>query len=132
MLRKLLAEQITCLQIDVKDYPTDSVPETLSLIFTLIIFLCKRLNQFDFCQWYGRATYCTVDLSSTNFKCSTLTVLKIYVKTFDDCLYLLDGRFIYLSALTIQIRAIEETSGTIDNTVSIIINCCTSRRRQSI
>ncbi|CAF4761942.1 unnamed protein product, partial [Rotaria sp. Silwood2] len=39
MLRKLLAEQITCLQIDVKDYPTLPVPETLSVVFALIICL---------------------------------------------------------------------------------------------
>jgi hypothetical protein len=132
MLRKLLAEQITCLQIDVNDYSTEPVPETLSVVFALIISLCKRLNKLDFSQSYGRATFCTFDLSSTNFKSSTLTVLKIYVKSFDDCLYLLDGRFIFLSTLIIKIRTIQETSGTIDNAVSIIINCCTSRRRQSI
>ncbi|CAF2723094.1 unnamed protein product [Rotaria sp. Silwood2] len=119
MLRKLLAEQITCLQIDFKDYPTLPVPETLSVVFALIIFLCKRLNKLNFSQSYGRATYCTFDLSSTNFKSSTLTVLKIYVKTFDDCLYLLDGRFIFLSTLIIKIRTIQETSGTIDNTIKL-------------
>ncbi|CAF4329481.1 unnamed protein product, partial [Rotaria sordida] len=37
ILCKLLIEQITCLKIDVKDEPTEPPPETLSIIFVLIL-----------------------------------------------------------------------------------------------
>ncbi|CAF5048599.1 unnamed protein product, partial [Rotaria sp. Silwood1] len=101
ILRKLLIEQITCLKIDVKDEPTEPSPETLSIMFALILSLCKRLIKTSFCQLHNRSTFCTYDLSSTNIKSSTLTELKIQVETFDDCLYLLDERFNCLSTLII-------------------------------
>ncbi|CAF3215420.1 unnamed protein product, partial [Rotaria sp. Silwood2] len=116
ILRQLLNEQITCLTIDVKDKPTEPSSETLWVIFTLILSLCKQLNKLNFCQFDNRSTFRTFDLSSTNFKSSTLTELKINVETFDDCLYLLDGCFNCLSTLIINIEIISFTSGTIDNT----------------
>jgi len=130
ILRKFLIEQMTCLKIDVNDGPTTSSPETLSTIFALVLSLCKRLIKLSFCQLYHRQTLRTFELSPTNFKSSTLTVLKINVKTFDDCLYLLDGRFNCLSTLIINVKIIAYTSGTIDNTVSIIVNSCVSRKKQ--
>jgi hypothetical protein len=60
-----------------------------------------------------------------------LTVLKINVKSFDDCLYLLDGRINCLSTLIIYVQEIAYTLGTIDNTVSIILNYCISRKKIS-
>ncbi len=51
---------------------------------------------------------------------STLSTLKINVETFDDCLYLLDGRLDCLSTLIIHVQTILLTSSTIDNTVSIV------------
>ncbi len=131
ILRKLLNEQITCLTIDVKDKPTEPSSETLWVTFTLILSLCKQLNKLSFCQFDNRSTLCTFDLSSTNFKPSTLTELKVNVETFDDCLYLLDGRFNCLSTLIINIEIISSTSGTIDNTVSIIVNSYLSRKRRT-
>ncbi|CAF3985651.1 unnamed protein product [Rotaria sordida] len=115
IVRKLLNEQITCLTIDVKDKPREPSSETLYVIFTLILSLCKQLNKLSFCQFDNRSTFRTFDSSSTNFKSSTLTELKINVETFDDCLYLLDGRFNCLSRLIINIEIISSTSGTIDN-----------------
>ncbi|CAF1480195.1 unnamed protein product, partial [Rotaria sordida] len=50
ILRKLLIEQITYLKIDVKDEPTEPSPETLSIMFALILSLCKRLIKLSFCQ----------------------------------------------------------------------------------
>ena len=70
-----------------------------------------------------------LQVSSTNWKSSTLTELKIDVKTFDDCLCLLDGRLNCLSSLIIYIREIANTLATIDNTVSIIVNYCFSRKK---
>ncbi|CAF3899991.1 unnamed protein product [Rotaria sordida] len=116
ILRKVLFEQITCLKIDVKDEPKQPSPETLSIMFTLILSLCKRLIKLSFCQSNDRSTLCTFDLSSSNFNSSILTTLNIIVETFDDCLYLLDGRFNCLSILIIAVKIISYTSGTIDNT----------------
>ena len=129
ILRQLLIEQITCLKIDVNDEPTTSSPETLSTIFALVLSLCKRLIKFNFGFFFHRLPFCTFELSSTNFKSSTLTELKINVKTFDDCLYLLDGRLNCLSTLIIYVKEIAYTLGPIDNTVSIILNYCVSRQK---
>ncbi|CAF3653199.1 unnamed protein product [Rotaria sp. Silwood1] len=117
-LRKLLTEQITCLKIDVKDNIT-ALPlrENLSTVFALILSLCKGLIELNFCRFYHRSSICTFELSSTNCKSSTLTVLKISVKSFDDCLYLLDERLNCLSTLIIYVEEIAYTLGTIDNTV---------------
>jgi hypothetical protein len=93
-------------------------------MFVLILFLCKRLIKLSFCQLDNRSTFCTFDLSSRNFESSTLTELKINVKTFDDCLYLLDGRFNCLSTLIINVEIISYTSRPIDNKVSMIVNYC--------
>ncbi|CAF4344834.1 unnamed protein product [Rotaria socialis] len=116
-LRKLLTEQITSLQIDVMDKKTSpSLPRTLSTIFAFVLSLCKRLIKLSFCHLYHHLTNCTFDLSSTNCLSSTLTTLEITVKTFDDCLYLLDERLNCLSTLKIHVDEIAFTSGTIDNT----------------
>jgi hypothetical protein len=53
---------------------------------------------------------------------STLTTLEIIVENFDDCLYLLDERLNCLSTLKIHVDEIASTSGTVDNTVSIIVS----------
>jgi hypothetical protein len=129
-LRKLLTEQITCLKIDVKTNTTPPpLPENLSTIFTLILSIYKGLIELNFCRLYHRSSICTFELSTTNWKSSTLTVLKISVKNFDDCLYLLDGRLNCLSTLIVYVKEIEYTLGTVDNTVSIILNYCISRKK---
>ncbi|CAF3733526.1 unnamed protein product, partial [Rotaria sordida] len=116
ILRKLLNEQITHLQIDVKDTTgSPPLPENLSTMFVFILSLCKQLIKLDFCQFDHRSTFCTFDLS-TNCKSSTLTTLKIDVETFDDCLYLLDGRFNCLSTMIVHVGEITHTLATIDNT----------------
>ncbi len=53
---------------------------------------------------------------------STLSTLNINVETFDDCLYLLDGRLQCLSTLIIHVENISFTSSTVDDAVSIIFN----------
>ncbi|UJR38159.1 hypothetical protein I4U23_030836 [Adineta vaga] len=121
ILRQLLTEQITCLQIDIMNMTTPPLPRTLSTIFTLILSLCKRLTELNFCESSHRLTSCTFDLS-TNFMSSTLTTLEITVETFNDFLYLLDERLKCLSTLKIHVDEIAPTPGTIDNTVSIIVS----------
>jgi hypothetical protein len=100
-----------------------TMPQTLSNIFALVLHSCKRLISINFCQLNCRKTMCTFDLS-TNCMSSTLTILKINVETFNDCLYLLDGRLDSLSKLIIYVEIISYKSGTLNNMVSVIINCC--------
>ena len=58
------------------------------------------------------------DLPSTTFFSSTLTHLCINVNTFDDCLYLLDGRLQQLSTFIVRIYYIDDSSLIVHNTVS--------------
>jgi len=125
ILRKLLIEQITCLQIDVKGKDkTTLAPSavTVSTMFDLILSLCNRLIKLDFCHFGYRSTNCLFDILCSSYKSSTLTVLKISVEFFDDCLYLLDGRFNCLSTLIIHVEEIADTFRTTYNTVSMIVN----------
>jgi hypothetical protein len=46
------------------------------------------------------------NLQSTNYFSSNLTVLRIYVYSFDECLILLDGRLKHLTTFIVQIRYI--------------------------
>ncbi|CAF2227121.1 unnamed protein product [Rotaria magnacalcarata] len=117
-LRKLLSEQITHLKIDLND-KTPPLPETLSMIFALILSLCNQIVEVNFCYFFHRSMICTFELSSTDCVSSTLTSLKINVKTFDDCLYLLDGRLGYLLTLFIDVKEIVYTLGAVDNTKKI-------------
>jgi hypothetical protein len=57
-------------------------------------------------------------LPSTTFSSSILTHLYINVKTFDDCLYLLDGRLKKLTRLCVNVYYMETSSGIIHNMVS--------------
>ncbi|CAF1333108.1 unnamed protein product [Rotaria sordida] len=119
ILRKLLIEQITCLHIEINDKTTPSpLPEIRSTMFILILSLCKRLIKLNFTPFYHRSTFYALDLSSIDCMSSTLTELEIYVKTFDDCLYLLDERLNCLSTLKIHVEEIVYTPETIDNTVN--------------
>ncbi|CAM4741141.1 unnamed protein product [Rotaria magnacalcarata] len=54
-------------------------------------------------------------LPSTTFSSPTLTHLYINVKTFDDCLYLLDGRLRKLTTLCVNIYSIDEYSTIVHN-----------------
>ena len=122
ILRNLLTEQITHLNIDIQNETTSQLSEILSNIFALILSLCKRLINLNFCQLFSHrnSSICIFKLSSTSCISSTLTKLKINVETFDDCLYLLDGRLNCLSTLIIHVKKISFTLSNIDNTVSII------------
>jgi len=125
ILHHLLTEQIQHLNIDISYDPKIKSCEVLSSIFVLILSGCKRLISLNFCQlFYDRKTpICVSKLPSTSYMSSILTKLKINVKTFDDCLYLLDGRLDTLSKLIIHVKRISHTSRILDNTVSVITNC---------
>jgi hypothetical protein len=118
ILLNLLNKQITSLIIDINDKPTDEKSiEYFSVMFSLILNLCRRLSKFHFCPYYYRSKTHRVYFSSTNCKSATLTELKVYVNSFNECLYLFDEHFPSLSTLIINVKEIKETSRTRKNTV---------------
>jgi hypothetical protein len=64
---------------------------------------------------YPGLSFC--DLPSTTFHSSILTDLYIHVETFDDCLYLLDGRLKQLTTLSVNVYSIDNSSTIVYNTV---------------
>ncbi len=96
-------------------------------MFELILSLGKCLIDLTFSEWFSGKSLdiSTLNIISTSYVSSTLTKLKIKVNTFDDCLYLLDGRLQCLSTLIIKIFEICDSLANIDNKVSIylIIMC---------
>ncbi|CAF1515223.1 unnamed protein product [Adineta steineri] len=117
-LPTLLIRQITHINIDIQ---SDEIPKLFSEfssdIFLLILSLCRRLIKLNFCQVFSyRNSFISIyNLPKTSCTCSTLIELKINVASFNDCLYLLDGRFDSLSKLTINVRNIEYERKEINN-----------------
>jgi hypothetical protein len=108
ILHHLLTQQILHLNIDVSYDPESKESKILSSIFALILSGCQRLIDLNFCQlFYDRKSpICISKFPSTSCTSSTLTKLKVNVATFDDCLYLLDGRLKHLSTLIIDVKKI--------------------------
>ncbi|CAF3926987.1 unnamed protein product [Rotaria sordida] len=117
ILRDLLTQQITHLNIDIQNEKISELSEISSNIFVLILSLCKRLIYLNFCQLfsYRNSSICIYELPKTRCTSSTLTELKINVATFNDCLYLLDGNFDYLSKLIINVKKIRYKPSNIHN-----------------
>jgi hypothetical protein len=108
ILQRILTQKIQHLNIDVS-YELGLKPSsTLSNIFRLILFICQRLINLNFCQlFYDRkSTICIYTFPSTSCTSSTLIKLKVNVATFDDCLFILDGRLKCLSTLIIHVDGI--------------------------
>jgi hypothetical protein len=81
--------------------------------------VCKELQYLELKNLTG--SDCTLSLS--NFSTNTcfspiLRYLIIDLSTFDDCLYLLDGRLNQLSTFIVEIDDINASSLDIDNTVN--------------
>jgi len=74
-----------------------------------------------FSQWscHKNSSLSIFHMPLTSRVSSTLTKLNIGINTFDDCLYLLDGRLDSLSILIINIFKISAPLSNIDNTVRI-------------
>jgi hypothetical protein len=120
ILRNLLTQQITHLNIDIQNETTSQLSEISSNIFALILSLAKRLIHLNFCQLFPQRkmssciyellptscnlSICVYKLPQTICMSSSLTELKINVATFDDCLYLLDGHLHCLSKLIINVK----------------------------
>ena len=82
----------------------------------------KHLNIIEIPnQLYPPLLLC--DSPSISFFSTTLTYLCINVDTFDDCLYLLDGRLKQLTTLIVKTRQICKSSLIIHNMVSFNKEC---------
>ncbi|CAF1106670.1 unnamed protein product [Rotaria magnacalcarata] len=119
ILRRLIINQITHLNAEINDDTTRELSdENNSNIFELILSLGKCLIDLTFSQSFRDREFevPTLNITSTGCVSLTLTKLKIKVNTFDDCLYVLDGRLQCLSTLIIDIFEIFDSSAIIDNT----------------
>jgi hypothetical protein len=83
----------------------------------MILSVSKQLCDLTFSQ-YILKNVANSDHPRINCTSSTLTKLNISVYSFDDCLYLLDGRFECLSTLVIEITGVVDSFSNRENKVS--------------
>ena len=102
-----MTKQITHLNIDIKK-PVERCSKIVPKIFALILSLCKKLIDLNFCdlffeqkEWNRRIALNQIRLSS-----STLTKLKINLQTFDEGLSLLNEDFECLTTLILHVETI--------------------------
>ncbi|CAF4314197.1 unnamed protein product [Rotaria sp. Silwood2] len=121
ILPHLFTNQITRLEVRIRDRER-GVPGGSELnIVSFILSIGKCLTDLTFgLRWIDECMeFSFFELPSTTFVSSSLTKLVITLYTFDDCLYLLDGRLKHLSILSIDIVKIRRASSNIDNTKSL-------------
>lgn len=116
----IVTQQITHLTIDIhQNFNGARTTEIPSAIFGLILNSCQRLVYLNFCDFYRQCTVISILNTPINIS-STLTTLKVLVRTFDDCLYLLNGRLTSLSTLIMHVCKVSHLSQSIDNEVSLV------------
>ncbi len=117
----MLSKQITHLNIDIKNAHNVSIKIT-SKIFVLILSLCKKLIDLNFCDLFFERKHWNYisHLTATSLTSSTLTKLKINLQTFTQCLFLLNANLECLTTLILHVEMIYYPLKYIDNTVSII------------
>ncbi|CAF4244667.1 unnamed protein product, partial [Rotaria sordida] len=117
ILRDLLTKQITHLNIDIIK-PVELCSEIVSNMFGLILSLCKKLIALNFCDIFPirECQSLIFNVISKISVPSTLMKLKINVVSLIDCLYILDGPFVCLSTLIINIGQIFNLCPPIDPT----------------
>ncbi|CAF5220984.1 unnamed protein product, partial [Rotaria magnacalcarata] len=117
ILVRLVNKQITHFNLKTEFRTTELFDRYEPTLFALVLSFAKCLTDFTFVQCLRDAsTNSLFTLFSTNCVSSTLTKLKIDVNTFDDCLYILDGRLDCLSTLIIDIEKIRPLLSIIDTT----------------
>ena len=88
------------------------------VIFQCIINTFTNLQYLNFCPssiWYSRISLTGF---TENLVSSTLLELHVTVSKFDDCLYLLDGRFNKLHTFYVNVADIQSSQQTINNRVN--------------
>lgn len=90
----------------------------LTYIFGSILTMFRNLTSLNFRQSLVHWQYMSLNISpKQHIESSSLIKLNINLKKFNDCLYLLDGRFNELNTLSVNILEID-SSATIDRTVN--------------
>ncbi len=94
--------------------PTEQM---LELIFTHIFTMFSNLKNLTFLIY--PAVYQRLSFSNSPPVISSSILLELYatINSFNDCLYLLDGRFRQLHTLTVDISTISSSHLTISNKV---------------
>jgi hypothetical protein len=121
ILRNLLTDQITHLNIDIKEI-RESHSKIGSEIFAIILSLCKNLVVLNFCHVFSARNYWPRVSYLERGRCisSTLIKLKLNVSNLIDCLYLFDEPLACLSTLIINVSSIFQPFRYIMPTVSFI------------
>ncbi|UJR07088.1 hypothetical protein I4U23_011376 [Adineta vaga] len=106
----LLKEQIKYLTIKIRNQMFND--KSLTYVCEHILLICQKCTYLDINQsrMIRFSRFTLNDYSQNICYSSYLHTLNIYVKTFDDCLYLLDGRLKNLSSFTVRVTCIERSS----------------------
>jgi hypothetical protein len=112
--------QILSLVINIKCEKLDSSKDVDKLIFRNIFNQFINLQYLNFSIFGSFNDRISLQISSLSVISSNLLKLNVYVTNFNDCLYLLDGRFNNLSILYVRIYSIQSSSLTISNKVDYI------------
>ncbi len=98
----------------------DTTRELFAKAYIRLLMVCKKLEHLEI-KTIGLISGTKLSLhnflTSTCFS-STLYKLTVDLSTFDDCLYLLDGRLNQLSTFIVNIDGINASSLDIDNKVN--------------
>ena len=92
----MFKHQILYLVIKINDIKFPEKKRVSTNVFANIFTIFIKLNhfEFDFEDNFGYPPLSLINLSSIIFYSSTINYLNVTVHYFDDCLCLLDGRFI--------------------------------------
>lgn len=91
----------------------------LSYMYIQIFIVFNNLQCLNFCASSDiYIHYLTFHNKPSNIFCSTLTDLHVNLESFEDCLYLLDGRFNQLRKFYVNINCIDRSFIVINNKVS--------------
>ncbi len=117
----IFKKQITHLIIPISDIESSLSPISLSINFYARIFsLFVNLINLDFGPISTRRRYPKLTINDVSLKIcfsSSIVNLRIGVETFDDCLYLLDGRLNQLRTFTVRVDNIRASSMIINTMV---------------
>jgi hypothetical protein len=122
-LRSIFQEQIINLILinNDKEEMIGSVTNYTRNVYNHILTFFKNLKNLSVMDPSTMPSYPGLslrDLPSTTFSSPILTHLYINMNTFDDCLYLLDGRLRQLTTLCVTVYAIDKSSGFVHIMVS--------------
>ena len=110
-------KQITHLEVITIEYPNTISQFNLNKnAYERLFSVCQRLTHLNINAKYYRNQQCAFPLA--NCSSSILIELHANVRTLDDCLRLLDGRFNQMKSFIVKIKSIGGSSNNIDNTVN--------------